>query len=187
MSINSIGFRYVRRMELRHLPTMVAIAEEGTFGRVASRLGYPQSSVSQQLAALEKAFGGAVFDRPGGPRPVRITPLDEVVLAHGRDLPAPATALADTLSALDAPDSDGSRDMATPHRAKPETVARLGVRAAVRATSRSPAVDRRTAGRRGASPSPDRPRPRIDRDARGVSDGWILPQDERADVRRLVG
>ncbi|KAB2352214.1 LysR family transcriptional regulator [Actinomadura rudentiformis] len=84
-------------VELRHLRTMAAIAEEGTFGRAASRLGYTQSSVSQQIAALEKAVGGAVFDRPGGPRPVRITHLGEVVLAHGRDLLTKAAALTDAV------------------------------------------------------------------------------------------
>ncbi|WP_203995752.1 LysR family transcriptional regulator [Virgisporangium aurantiacum] len=84
-------------VELRHLRTMDAIAEEGTFGRAAARLGYTQSSVSQQIAALEKAVGGAVFDRPGGPRPVRITPLGEVVLAHGRDLLTRAESLADAV------------------------------------------------------------------------------------------
>jgi DNA-binding transcriptional LysR family regulator len=76
---------------------MVAIAEEGTFGRAADRLGYTQSSVSQQIAALERVVGGAVFDRPGGPRPVRITPLGEVVLAHGRELLAKADVLADAV------------------------------------------------------------------------------------------
>jgi DNA-binding transcriptional LysR family regulator len=87
----------VADVELRHLRTMAAIAEEGTFGRAATRLGYTQSSVSQQIAALERALGGAVFDRPGGPRPVRITPLGEVVLAHGRDLFTKAEALADAV------------------------------------------------------------------------------------------
>ena len=87
----------VADVELRHLRTMAAIAEEGTFGRAAARLGYTQSSVSQQIAALEKAIGGAVFDRPGGPRPVRITPLGEVVLAHGRDLLTKAVALTDAV------------------------------------------------------------------------------------------
>ena len=83
--------------ELRHLRTMAAIAEEGTFGRAAARLGYTQSSVSQQIAALEKAAGGPVFDRPGGPRPVRITRLGEVVLAHGRELLAKAATLTDAV------------------------------------------------------------------------------------------
>jgi DNA-binding transcriptional LysR family regulator len=89
--------RLMADVELRHLRTMAAIAEEGTFGRAAARLGYTQSSVSQQIAALERAVGGAVFDRPGGPRPVRLTPLGEVVLAHGRDLLAKAEGLADAV------------------------------------------------------------------------------------------
>ncbi len=84
-------------LELRHLRTMAAIADEGTFGRAADRLGYTQSSVSQQVAALEKAAGGAVFDRPGGPRPVRITPLGELILAHGRGLLTKAEALTDAV------------------------------------------------------------------------------------------
>src|SRR5689334_2417874 len=84
-------------VELRHLRAMALITEEGTFGQAAARLGYTQSSVSQQIAALEKAVGGPVFDRPGGPRPVRITPLGEVVLAHGRDLLAKAEALTDAV------------------------------------------------------------------------------------------
>ncbi|WP_103349455.1 LysR family transcriptional regulator [Amycolatopsis sp. CA-128772] len=83
--------------ELRHVRTLAAIAEEGTFGQAAARLGYTQSSVSQQVAALEKAVGGPVFDRPGGPKPVRITPLGEVVLAHGRELLAKAAALTDAV------------------------------------------------------------------------------------------
>lgn len=87
----------VSDVELRHLRTMAAIAEEGTFGRAAARLGYTQSSVSQQIAALERVLGGAVFDRPGGPRPVRITPLGEVVLAHGLDLLRRSEALADAV------------------------------------------------------------------------------------------
>jgi DNA-binding transcriptional LysR family regulator len=87
----------VADIELRHLRTMAVIAEEGTFGRAATRLGYTQSSVSQQIAALERALGGAVFDRPGGPRPVRITPLGEVVLTHGRELLTKSEALADAV------------------------------------------------------------------------------------------
>jgi len=73
-------------VELRHVATLAAVADEGSFGRAATRLGYTQSTVSQHIAALEKAVGGTVFDRPGGPKPVRITPLGAVVLSHGRDL-----------------------------------------------------------------------------------------------------
>jgi len=98
-------------VELRHLRALAAIAEEGTFGRAAVRLGYTQSSVSQQITALERAVGGAVFDRPGGPRPVRITPLGEVVLAHGRDLLAKSEALADAVDRFKA--GNGRIDIGT--------------------------------------------------------------------------
>lgn len=80
-------------VDLRQLTTMITIAEEGTFSRAAARLGYTQSSVSQHIAALEKTLGGSVFDRPGGPRPVRITPLGTVLLEQGRELLAKAGAL----------------------------------------------------------------------------------------------
>jgi DNA-binding transcriptional LysR family regulator len=89
--------RGVTDVELRHLAAMAAIAEEGSFGRAAARLGYTQSTVSQQIAALERAVGGPVFDRPGGPKPVRITPLGAVVLEQGRDLLAKAARLTDAV------------------------------------------------------------------------------------------
>jgi DNA-binding transcriptional LysR family regulator len=98
-------------VELRHLTAMAAVADEGSFGRAAARLGYTQSTVSQQIAALEKAVGGAVFDRPGGPKPVRITPLGAVVLAHGRDLLARAEAMAAAVDRFKA--GDGRVDIGT--------------------------------------------------------------------------
>jgi DNA-binding transcriptional LysR family regulator len=73
-------------LDLRHLRTLAAIADEGTFARAASRLGYTQSTVSQQVAALERSIGGSVFDRPGGPRAVRLTVLGDLVLERGRRL-----------------------------------------------------------------------------------------------------
>ncbi|MEW2116934.1 LysR family transcriptional regulator [Streptomyces sp. NPDC005474] len=98
-------------IELRHLATMAAVADEGSFGRAAARLGYTQSTVSQQIAALEKAVGGAVFDRPGGPKPVRITPLGTVVLTHGRELLAKAQAMAAAVERFRA--GDGRVDIGT--------------------------------------------------------------------------
>lgn len=87
----------LRDLELRHLATLDAVASEGTFGRAAERLGYTQSAVSQQIAALERTVGGKVFDRPGGPRRVELTPLGAVVLDRGRDLIARVDALDDVL------------------------------------------------------------------------------------------
>jgi len=74
----------LRDLELRHLSALDAVATEGTFGRAAVRLGYTQSAVSQQIAALERVVGGSLFDRPGGPRPVALTPLGKLVLEHAR-------------------------------------------------------------------------------------------------------
>lgn len=76
----------LRDLELRHLIALDAVAREGTFGRAAARLGYTQSAVSQQIAALERLVGASVFDRPGGPRPVELTPLGKLVLNHAREV-----------------------------------------------------------------------------------------------------
>ncbi|WP_067428607.1 LysR family transcriptional regulator [Nocardioides jensenii] len=98
-------------IELRHLAAMAAVADEGSFGRAAALLGYTQSTVSQQIAALERTVGGAVFDRPGGPRPVRITPLGAVVLEEGRELLARAERLVDAVDRFKA--GDGRIDIGT--------------------------------------------------------------------------
>jgi DNA-binding transcriptional LysR family regulator len=87
----------LRDLELRHLAALDAVASEGTFARAADRLGYTQSAVSQQIAALERTVGEKVFDRPGGPRAVELTPFGALLLRGGRDLLARVSALADDL------------------------------------------------------------------------------------------
>src|SRR3546814_15696956 len=86
-------------LELRHLQALVAVADTGTFGKAAEQLGFTQSAVSQQIAALERAVGTPVFDRPGGPRPVRLTEAGEVLLEHAR---AVLTTLRGALADVDA-------------------------------------------------------------------------------------
>jgi hypothetical protein len=53
-------------VELRQVQTFRVVAEELSFSRAAVRLGYVQSSVSAQVAALEQEFGVLLFDRSGG-------------------------------------------------------------------------------------------------------------------------
>ena len=72
----------VRDLEVRHLVALRAVAEAGSFGRAAQRLGFSQAAISQQIAGLERAVGQPVFDRPGGPRAVEITPAGQVLLRH---------------------------------------------------------------------------------------------------------
>jgi DNA-binding transcriptional LysR family regulator len=76
----------MRDLEIRHLHALVAVAEARSFGRAADRLGYTQSAVSQQIAALERIVGEALFERPGGPRPVELTPAGAVLYDHAREI-----------------------------------------------------------------------------------------------------
>lgn len=71
-------------LELRHLVALLAVAEHGTISRGAEALGYTQSAVSQQVAGLERVVGAPVFDRPGGPRPLTLTPVGAMLLEHAR-------------------------------------------------------------------------------------------------------
>jgi DNA-binding transcriptional LysR family regulator len=75
-----------RELELKHLVALQAVAAERSFGRAAERLGYTQSAISQQIAALERVVGQPVFDRPGGPRPVELTPIGQVILDHAEQV-----------------------------------------------------------------------------------------------------
>jgi DNA-binding transcriptional LysR family regulator len=69
-------------VELRHFLALQAISEHGSFGRAAKVLGYTQSAISQQIAALERAVGEKLIERPGGPRPVSLTEAGELLLRH---------------------------------------------------------------------------------------------------------
>jgi molybdate transport repressor ModE-like protein len=70
------------RLELRYLAALEAIAATGSFGGAAEELGYSQSAVSQQIAALERLVGQALIDRPGGRRPVGLTQAGSLLLEH---------------------------------------------------------------------------------------------------------
>ena len=69
-------------VEFRHLKALRAVAEEGSFVGAADVLGFSQAAISQQIAGLEKAVGQSLFDRPGGPKPVTLTPAGRLLLTH---------------------------------------------------------------------------------------------------------
>jgi DNA-binding transcriptional LysR family regulator len=60
-------------IELRHLEALAVVCDEGSFRRAARKLGYTQSAISQQIAALERAVGHSVLERPSRGRPLALT------------------------------------------------------------------------------------------------------------------
>jgi DNA-binding transcriptional LysR family regulator len=73
-------------LELRYLVALTTVAHEGSFGRAADRLGYTQSAVSQQIAALERGVGLRLVERPGGRRPLKLTEAGERLARHAENI-----------------------------------------------------------------------------------------------------
>src|SRR6266566_3719893 len=97
-------------VEMRHLAALEAVAEEGSFGRAARRLGYTQSAVSQQIAQLEKVVGAKLVERPGGPRAVSLTDAGRLLLRHADAIVARlAAAQADMMVTRSWVAADGAR------------------------------------------------------------------------------
>ena len=71
-------------MELRHLRYFVAIAETGTMARAAERVHVTQSTLSHQLAQLERDLGTVLFERVG--RNLRLSDAGNAWLAHARGI-----------------------------------------------------------------------------------------------------
>jgi len=92
-------------VEVRHLLALQAVSEEGSFGRAARSLGYTQSAISQQIAALERIVGQRLIDRPGGPRPVALTEAGKLLLTHARAINARLAAAQADLDAFGNGDS----------------------------------------------------------------------------------
>jgi DNA-binding transcriptional LysR family regulator len=92
-------------LDLRHLVALKAIADEGSFGRAAERLGYTQSAISQQIAALERIVGLRLIQRPGGPRPISLTEAGRILLRHADAIQARLLAAKADMAALEAGDA----------------------------------------------------------------------------------
>jgi DNA-binding transcriptional LysR family regulator len=87
-------------IELRHLAALEAVAREGSFRRAAERLGYVQSAISHQIAALEGLTGKRLIERSRGTRPIALTDAGEVLLAHADAVIARMRAAQADLAAL---------------------------------------------------------------------------------------
>src|SRR5207253_143248 len=87
-------------VELRHFAALRAVAAERSFARAAKQLGYTQSAVSQQIAALERAVGARLLERPRGRNLVEPTEAGELLLRHAERIVASLRAAKADLSAL---------------------------------------------------------------------------------------
>src|SRR5579863_10146171 len=88
-------------VEIRALRALVSVADAGSFRAAARSLGYTQSAVSHQIAAIERRLGVTVFVRPGGRGKVALTPHGELVYQHAQRVLAANQALdADVQAAL---------------------------------------------------------------------------------------
>ncbi|WP_426502445.1 LysR family transcriptional regulator [Dactylosporangium sp. McL0621] len=85
-------------LDLRRLRFLREFEERGTLAAVAAALGYSPSTVSQQLALLEKEAGARLFDKAG--RGVRLTDAGRLLAQHARVLLAAAEAAEADLAAL---------------------------------------------------------------------------------------
>ncbi|MFI2713534.1 LysR family transcriptional regulator [Micromonospora sp. NPDC018662] len=85
-------------LDLRRLRFLREFEERGTMAAVAAALGYSPSTVSQQLALLEKEAGVRLLGRAG--RGVRLTEAGRVLARHARVLLSAAEAAEADLAAL---------------------------------------------------------------------------------------
>jgi molybdate transport repressor ModE-like protein len=100
----TVATDHVSGIEVRHLAALEAVAEEGSFRRAAARLGYVQSAISEQIAALERIVGQRLVERSRGAGAVELTDAGEVLLGHAKVIVARIKAAEADLGAL----SDGA-------------------------------------------------------------------------------
>lgn len=90
-------------MDIKHLSSLVAIADNGSFSAAAKALYTVQSNVSAHIARLERELGSTLVDRNSG----ALTDEGEVVLERARrilreveDIPGDLTALEDQITGV---------------------------------------------------------------------------------------
>src|SRR4051812_20956506 len=74
----------VRRVTLRDLQILLAVAQFGSMAKAASHLSITQPAVSQAVANLERAFGARLIDR--GPHGAVLTHYGEAIQRRGMEV-----------------------------------------------------------------------------------------------------
>ena len=99
-------------MDLRHVRTLVTVAELGTVSKAAVRLHTAQPALSRQISNLERELGLKLFDRVG--RRLVLTGEGEQLLGDCRSLLRCASALGERAEQLRRGDTGALRVAASP-------------------------------------------------------------------------
>ncbi|HKP91290.1 MAG TPA: LysR substrate-binding domain-containing protein [Thermoleophilaceae bacterium] len=67
-------------LDVKRLRVLREVAAQSSFSAAAQKLGYTQSAVSQQIAALEREAGAVLIER--NPRGIRLTDAGEALVRH---------------------------------------------------------------------------------------------------------
>src|SRR6059036_1260664 len=67
-------------LDVRRMRVLREVAAQRSFSAAAQKLGYTQSAVSQQVAALEREAGATLIER--NPRGIRLTDAGEALVRH---------------------------------------------------------------------------------------------------------
>ena len=67
-------------LDVRRMRVLKEVAAQRSFSAAAEKLGYTQSAVSQQIAALEREAGSILIERH--PRGIRLTDAGEALVRH---------------------------------------------------------------------------------------------------------
>src|ERR671920_399259 len=67
-------------LDVKRMKVLREVAAEASFSAAAQKLGYTQSAVSQQIAALERETGTTLIER--NPRGIRLTDAGEALVRH---------------------------------------------------------------------------------------------------------
>ncbi|MFI2369355.1 LysR family transcriptional regulator [Streptomyces sp. NPDC018833] len=110
----------------RHIKTFHEVVRTGSYSAAARVLGYTQPAVTQQMKALERDVGSALFVRVG--RRMRLTEAGEALSRHARSILDSMAAAQEQMNALTRLRSGRVRLCAFPSANStlvPETLARL--------------------------------------------------------------